>query len=153
MRKSEFWMPTPLDNEWLQCGRIYKDAEIRFCVRGRRILVIKLQCGRIYKDAEILSRGSSCTACLLRFNVAASIKMRKSSTSAPAPTGERSGFNVAASIKMRKCCKRSLQVEDKHGLQCGRIYKDAEMAQRRAGAARRNRRFNVAASIKMRKFL
>ena len=42
----------------LQCGRIYKDAEIR----PRRCLADAsppgLQCGRIYKDAEIRSYGT-----------------------------------------------------------------------------------------------
>ena len=37
----------------LQCGRIYKDAEIED--RGFLIeLASSLQCGRIYKDAEIV---------------------------------------------------------------------------------------------------
>ena len=42
-------------NDWnrlLQCGRIYKDAEIAdYCVEI--ISRLTLQCGRIYKDAEI----------------------------------------------------------------------------------------------------
>ena len=61
-----------------------------------------LQCGRIYKDAEIFNgiEGSSPPACT--FNVAASIKMRKS---------------------RRGCLRRSALLT----LQCGRIYKDAEI--------------------------
>ena len=62
-------------------------------------------------------------------------------------------FNVAASIKMRKYSRsRAAHAGGRH-LQCGRIYKDAEIwdvrdrRDDRHGAA-----FNVAASIKMRKF-
>ena len=61
-----------------------------------------LQCGRIYKDAEIVYEPS-------------------------ASVYEPSGFNVAASIKMRKSIvlkKGDLSAEM---LQCGRIYKDAEI--------------------------
>ena len=36
----------------LQCGRIYKDAEMLGAVNAR-ISLGWLQCGRIYKDAEI----------------------------------------------------------------------------------------------------
>ena len=36
----------------LQCGRIYKDAEIRRFDLPRAARAL-LQCGRIYKDAEI----------------------------------------------------------------------------------------------------
>ena len=111
-----------------------------------------LQCGRIYKDAEIPNRPRNgfCAACT--FNVAASIKMRKYGLAATHALDRLSllqcgriykdaemrassasvkalfaAFNVAASIKMRKCeifelaeCYDSL-------LQCGRIYKDAEI--------------------------
>ena len=36
----------------LQCGRIYKDAEIWTCAKPHQARAL-LQCGRIYKDAEI----------------------------------------------------------------------------------------------------
>ena len=39
----------------LQCGRIYKDAEI-LVRRAKTVLTPRLQCGRIYKDAEIRRR-------------------------------------------------------------------------------------------------
>ena len=40
------------NKRFLQCGRIYKDAEI--CVFHSNPFVVQyLQCGRIYKDAEI----------------------------------------------------------------------------------------------------
>ena len=39
--------------ELLQCGRIYKDAEIGYLVRHGVPGIAYLQCGRIYKDAEI----------------------------------------------------------------------------------------------------
>ena len=60
----------------LQCGRIYKDAEIcRARPRPRRFA--RLQCGRIYKDAEICGTGVPSDNLRTTFNVAASIKMRK----------------------------------------------------------------------------
>ena len=37
----------------LQCGRIYKDAEIRNGDEDEAPNPTQLQCGRIYKDAEI----------------------------------------------------------------------------------------------------
>ena len=40
-------------NNALQCGRIYKDAEIKRRMAPLEGRLIKLQCGRIYKDAEI----------------------------------------------------------------------------------------------------
>ena len=39
--------------ESLQCGRIYKDAEIQARKSGASGGGAWLQCGRIYKDAEI----------------------------------------------------------------------------------------------------
>ena len=62
----------------------------------------KLQCGRIYKDAEIGALFVYCAALWCSFNVAASIKMRKSVCAASVITAPTIGFNVAASIKMRK---------------------------------------------------
>ena len=41
----------------LQCGRIYKDAEIGESLNARP-LCVELQCGRIYKDAEMYHRSS-----------------------------------------------------------------------------------------------
>ena len=67
-----------------------------------KALNLALQCGRIYKDAEIGARLNG-------------------------PRNNANGFNVAASIKMRKsfrtCIRRVFDVR----LQCGRIYKDAEI--------------------------
>ena len=85
----------------LQCGRIYKDAEItrlrgtysnpllgfnvaasikmrKFSDRRRKAdFRSKLQCGRIYKDAEIKDAQARLDEIDNSFNVAASIKMRK----------------------------------------------------------------------------
>ena len=125
MRKCQQARFQPRGSRRLQCGRIYKDAEIRrthrFCVRRPW-----LQCGRIYKDAEIRKKGLYQGYVHRRFNVAASIKMRKS------------------------CCSGA---GAKRGapLQCGRIYKDAEIRSRPIRQRPRMRSFNVAASIKMRK--
>ena len=46
-----------------------------------------LQCGRIYKDAEITVRTARGMACAASFNVAASIKMRKSDDESQADRG------------------------------------------------------------------
>ena len=90
----------------LQCGRIYKDAEIyeRYDLNVR---FASLQCGRIYKDAEIRGISYGKEKIRPRFNVAASIKMRKFSDVAHVVVFEALGFNVAASIKMRKCERQS----------------------------------------------
>ena len=62
------------------------------------------------------------------------------------------GFNVAASIKMRKSAGVGLLCGAAgNKLQCGRIYKDAEIRSERAYLMGTNSSFNVAASIKMRK--
>ena len=87
---------------WLQCGRIYKDAEMTGTSTGRSSS-LRLQCGRIYKDAEI----STCShvphlSSVKGFNVAASIKMRKSGEPLDEDGRGHFRFNVAASIKMRK---------------------------------------------------
>ena len=63
-----------------------------------------------------------------------------------------SGFNVAASIKMRKSSNVRRAPPRRISLQCGRIYKDAEIDFVRALSNPEKTRFNVAASIKMRKF-
>ena len=64
------------------------------------------------------------------FNVAASIKMRKSKTSISPAFHAGTTFNVAASIKMRKLSGEiRLILRLCPELQCGRIYKDAEIWQ------------------------
>ena len=86
----------------LQCGRIYKDAEM---LSDQRVLLVyhaRLQCGRIYKDAEICPKAGTGARAKISFNVAASIKMRKS----------KNGFR---------------KIRNRNSLQCGRIYKDAEI--------------------------
>ena len=60
----------------LQCGRIYKDAEIMLSEKSRAV-ISALQCGRIYKDAEIRKKRAQFVRVCQSFNVAASIKMRK----------------------------------------------------------------------------
>ena len=88
--------------DYLQCGRIYKDAEIPKIWFCNLMVSYHLQCGRIYKDAEIV-KGH------------------------PAPTMNFPPFNVAASIKMRKSKARAIPRGAIDSLQCGRIYKDAEI--------------------------
>ena len=76
MRKSAHIRVRRTTKKELQCGRIYKDAEISWAAADEAA-PHQLQCGRIYKDAEIENgRSSRCDACN-SFNVAASIKMRK----------------------------------------------------------------------------
>ena len=135
-----------------------------------------LQCGRIYKDAEMTCWASKMSASYRRFNVAASIKMRKCHLRAKRPQNAIDSFNVAASIKMRKSYSRrrkpcglsplqcgriykdaeipwrALARSARNGLQCGRIYKDAEIVWRNVFRTKLLACFNVAASIKMRKF-
>ena len=76
---------------------------MRKCIFGshHQSELIALQCGRIYKDAEISQNSRTRRASPAAFNVAASIKMRKFILEY---IGTRNGkaFNVAASIKMRK---------------------------------------------------
>ena len=60
-------------------------------------------------------------------------------------------FNVAASIKMRKFPIQGTGEEGEKILQCGRIYKDAEIPAFNGVGSYRFTPFNVAASIKMRK--
>ena len=61
-----------------------------------------LQCGRIYKDADIAS-ARVCVSCGdVAINVAASIKMRKCAAQSVPDIRGNHAFNVAASIKMRK---------------------------------------------------
>ena len=110
-----------------------------------------LQCGRIYKDAEIADRVQRGIERLCSFNVAASIKMRKY-TGRGMLAGIARPFNVAASIKMRKFRRRRGKNSAHNSLQCGRIYKDAEIRQREKLTYSCSASFNVAASIKMRKW-
>ena len=65
-----------LTEQMLQCGRIYKDAEIGWKAHRASGLQM-LQCGRIYKDAEMVDFSFLFHLSFPRFNVAASIKMRK----------------------------------------------------------------------------
>ena len=88
---------------------------------------------------------------LIAFNVAASIKMRKFESFDPEPLYRPAAFNVAASIKMRKWLSSRSISSLRLTLQCGRIYKDAEIRGNRGGWLRVFAAFNVAASIKMRK--
>ena len=53
---------------------------------------------------------------------------------------------------MRKLLMREMGFENKLCLQCGRIYKDAEIIQTPRCRSHMLSTFNVAASIKMRKF-
>ena len=110
-----------------------------------------LQCGRIYKDAEILLLPPRRLSDLCGFNVAASIKMRKSILCAQYAAQKRPSFNVAASIKMRKSFVGLINETPLEILQCGRIYKDAEMRLSTLACTATETPFNVAASIKMRK--
>ena len=77
MRKWGGGPPVGASGNKLQCGRIYKDAEIRRLL-SKTGYCFQLQCGRIYKDAEIARRGTRTLNAMKSFNVAASIKMRKS---------------------------------------------------------------------------
>ena len=88
-----------------------------------------LQCGRIYKDAEILKR----CLCLLHlnvsFNVAASIKMRKSAFLFCYHAARLHGLQCGriykdAEISLCAAVSQGLR----RSLQCGRIYKDAEIS-------------------------
>ena len=90
------------DSMFLQCGRIYKDAEIATYGQSRTRDHSRLQCGRIYKDAEISPVSRRPVLAIFAFNVAASIKMRK--------------LLDCVSSRLSSMC-----------LQCGRIYKDAEI--------------------------
>ena len=93
-----------------------------------------LQCGRIYKDAEIRSSSPAAHGRVSSgFNVAASIKMRKCGGSI-ARASSLTCFNVAASIKMRKLEAPEGARLQSIALQCGRIYKDAEIHNRKCFA-------------------
>ena len=86
-----------------------------------------LQCGRIHKDAEMSLSNQTAVDDPFTFNVAASIKMRKSFMSVYLLSITFSTFNVAASIKMRKSNAADIQGFSAPVLQCGRIHKDAEI--------------------------
>ena len=53
MRKSQAALAAALAENALQCGRIYKDAEMGKQDARAHDVFFRLQCGRIYKDAEI----------------------------------------------------------------------------------------------------
>ena len=53
MRKSTLMLEGLARRRLLQCGRIYKDAEIGIWTYGGQHDYHVLQCGRIYKDAEM----------------------------------------------------------------------------------------------------
>ena len=57
MRKSKRKARNTISRTLLQCGRIYKDAEIWILWIARICWHIHLQCGRIYKDAEMSCKG------------------------------------------------------------------------------------------------
>ena len=59
--------------------------------------------------------------------MAASIKMRKFLIRDFLEGVDAPRFNVAASIKMRKFEDGVASISERAGLQCGRIYKDAEI--------------------------
>ena len=87
----------------LQCGRIYKDAEI--CIRRLHVFddAVMLQCGRIYKDAEIMRNIGKDVASQRLLQCGRIYKDAEIWQSTTEPKTFLSGFNVAASIKMRKC--------------------------------------------------
>ena len=151
MRKYEKRWRKALEQVGLQCGRIYKDAEIHAKARLIALCGGQLQCGRIYKDAEIPWRAVGCARLLSCFNVAASIKMRKcyqaGENGKPDKELQCGRIYKDAEIRSRpepRCRPRSR-------LQCGRIYKDAEMEIVQQEGHGAEACFNVAASIKMRK--
>ena len=102
MRKSGMYAAASVVKVTLQCGRIYKDAEIDSHRSNTDCIADDLQCGRIYKDAEMGYNPGCISGLPQSFNVAASIKMRK--------------LKYQLSIRPSTCL-----------LQCGRIYKDAEI--------------------------
>ena len=85
----------------LQCGRIYKDAEMSLGNLHPCASFILLQCGRIYKDAEIITEktGRACESALQCGRIYKDAEMTKQTTHSSSSTT----------------------------LQCGRIYKDAEI--------------------------
>ena len=110
----------------LQCGRIYKDAEIDVRGTGTHSDRANLQCGRIYKDAEMhwQRMGTSSLASLQCGRIYKDAEIS-------GPDGFGMGF-----LQFLKFC---------------RIYKDAEIHEVHEVAPRVFHTFNVAASIKMRK--
>ena len=94
-----------------------------------------LQCGRIYKDAEIALRRALMRSLLACFNVAASIKMRKCALwvlrcvklSASLQCGR-----IYKDAEIRRFIDSALCLIV---LQCGRIYKDAEIRETMAEGA------------------
>ena len=101
MRKLLAAHPQSAGMGFLQCGRIYKDAEILEGVIEAVWVAIPLQCGRIYKDAEIKGpQGYSARPWILQCGrIYKDAEMRRMEAPGHKPTAT---FNVAASIKMRK---------------------------------------------------
>ena len=108
----------------LQCGRIYKDAEITLSIHALARHVL-LQCGRIYKDAEINYTRRRCRPCI--------------------------GLQCGRIYKDAEMRRDPRHDPPSVRLQCGRIYKDAEIIDARGRMFAEVVCFNVAASIKMRK--
>ena len=127
MRKCVAHPARELAHKPLQCGRIYKDAEIRLARWRDQATHAGLQCGRIYKDAEITGH-----------------RIRPVR---PRPPSMWPHLYRCGNRSSRQSAPGSFKF-----LQCGRIYKDAEIRTKNARAFSRTSTFNVAASIKMRKF-
>ena len=87
----------------LQCGRIYKDAEIRQKAQNTTCRIPTLQCGRIYKDAEM----SLCPIALC------------------CAWGDLQCGRIYKDAEMQYLPK---MYSGDLFLQCGRIYKDAEIS-------------------------
>ena len=90
----------------LQCGRIYKDAEINLEPEIETLEQTILQCGRIYKDAEMRERHVPMDG--------GSVSLQCGRIYKDAEIGVCTFRNRGAQII----------------LQCGRIYKDAEIVMR-----------------------
>ena len=102
MRKSEILLDTIEDHyESLQCGRIYKDAEMGAITKRRRT-------------------GSK------TFNVAASIKMRKCGIRC-AVHARKKVLQCGRIYKDAEIAMSATAHCEHEFLQCGRIYKDAEI--------------------------
>ena len=86
----------------LQCGRIYKDAEISSSPAAHGRVSSGFNVAASIKMRKFFRYFRDACRIAISFNVAASIKMRKFDSHARASSSERPSFNVAASIKMRK---------------------------------------------------
>ena len=85
-----------------------------------------LQCGRIYKDAEMKISAAKDAYDAATFNVAASIKMRKWAASSAALPGILA-LQCGRIYKDAEIRRPPLGLVARPCLQCGRIYKDAEI--------------------------